>query len=170
MEKSIPVAMHIEKQTMYERHPDGPEANQLQYKEAIGTLQYAAPISRLDISIATGKHARYTENYSLIHGVGVKQIFQYLYGTVKMPLCLHNGGGTSQTGLVSDTDADYSGDNGESKSTSGTLMKYRDCTVYWRSEKQTSTATSTIESEINSMALSIVEAEWLQNIVGDPLG
>lgn len=76
---------------------------------------------------------------------------------------------TGQTSLVSYADADYVGDNKDCKSTSEILIKYRDFTVYWKSKKQNSTATSMAETEIKSVALVVVEASWIQDIIRDIL-
>lgn len=47
------MATTMEKQTLCEGRSDKPGANQLEYKEVIGGLQYADTISLLDISFAT---------------------------------------------------------------------------------------------------------------------
>lgn len=149
--------------------PDEPGANQLVYKEAIESVQYATTISQPDIRYTTRMLEIYHENLSLEHWAGVNQILWYLRGTVSMLLCLHNGVGTSQTGLVSYVGAAYAEDHKDSKSTSGILIKYSDCTIYWRSKRQTSTASFTAEVEINFVALGLVEASWLRKIVGEIL-
>lgn len=71
MKKPRLVAIPIKKQTLRERHRDKPAANEIEYQEAIGSLHYTATISRPDISYATEKLARYAENHSLIHRLGV---------------------------------------------------------------------------------------------------
>lgn len=58
----------VEKQTLCECCIDEPEVNQLEYKEAIGNLQYSATISRPDKRLATRKLARYTVNQLSIYG------------------------------------------------------------------------------------------------------
>jgi len=52
------------------------------YKETVGCLLYALIISRPDIIHAINCIAKYIDNPSTIHVILVKQIFQYLYGTV----------------------------------------------------------------------------------------
>lgn len=53
--------------------------------------------------------------------------------------------------------------------TSEILIKI-DYTVHWRSKKQTLTATSTADPEINSMTLGLVEASWMEDIIREILG
>lgn len=92
MENLRSVATPIEKQTLCNQRTREPGAHQLAYKEAIGSLQYAATIAWPDISFATGRHSRYADNPWLTDWVGEKQILQYSHGTAMMQLCLHNGG------------------------------------------------------------------------------
>lgn len=121
---SRPLAIHIQKQILREQGPNETWTNQLQYIQAIQSLQYAATISPPDISYSTGKLAKYAVNLSLINWVRVKLILQNLRTTVTIRLYLHNGGCTSQTSLVSYTNANYVADE-NSKSTSGIVIKYR---------------------------------------------
>lgn len=104
----------------------------------------------------------------MIEWVRVKQILQYLRDKIIKPLYLYNGG-TGQTSLVSYAYADYGGNNDESKSTSGILIKYRDFMLHWRSKKQTSIATLTVEAEIHSVALSLMKALRIRDMVGQIL-
>lgn len=82
MERSKPVAKPLEKQTLRKRRPNETSVNQLQYKEAFGSLQYTVTVSWPDISYATGKIARYAENTLLIYWVELERILRYLRGTV----------------------------------------------------------------------------------------
>lgn len=77
-----PLPTWMERQTFQKRHLDEWAANLLIYKKAIERIQYAATISRRDISYVLRKLVRYAENPSLIHCVGVKRLLQYLRGTV----------------------------------------------------------------------------------------
>lgn len=60
------VATSMVKQTLRERSPDKPARNQLEYKEAIWSLQYRAMILRLDIGYTVGRFAKYANNLLLI--------------------------------------------------------------------------------------------------------
>lgn len=59
MNELRPVATPMERQTFRERPLGEPTAFQLDYKEAIRSLQYAATISRLNISYTNGKYQLY---------------------------------------------------------------------------------------------------------------
>lgn len=136
MNKLRPVATPIEKQTLRERRSNEPLANQLEYKDVIGSIRYVTTIPRPHISYTTEKLIINTKNPSCIHLVGVKQILLYLSVTAMIWLCLYNDSTGTITGLVNYADANYAGGNEESKSTSGILIKYRNCTVHWRSENR----------------------------------
>lgn len=53
IDNSRPVATSIEKQTLRRRRPDDLTVNQLEYKQAFGSLHYEATISQSDISSVT---------------------------------------------------------------------------------------------------------------------
>lgn len=134
MEKSRPVIKLMEKQTFCEWYPDNHAAHQLEYKGAIGCLQYAAMISKSDICYAKGKFARYAENLSLIPWVGMKLILRYLSSMATMRLCLYNGG--NKNGLVSYANTDYIGESKDSRSTSEMLINSKNYRVHWRSKSR----------------------------------
>lgn len=81
----------MEKQTLREWRLNESVANQIEYKKAIGSVQYATTICQQDISYATRKLARYAENPLLLYWVEVQLIPQYSRGTVMIQLGLHNG-------------------------------------------------------------------------------
>lgn len=128
MEMSKPVSTLMQKQRLPEQHPDQLAVNQFEYKEAIGRLQYVATISRPDISYAWRKLTRYAKKTWLIYWVRVKRIVRYLRGTTMMRLWLLNE--CNQNSLVCYADGDYAGNSDDCKFSSGTLIKYWDCTLH----------------------------------------
>ena len=72
------------------------------YREAVGSLMYAAMGTRPDIAFATSTVAQYSENPGWAHWEAVKRIFRYLSGTKKMELTY----GGDKRGLEGYVDAD----------------------------------------------------------------
>ena len=64
------------------------EMSEKPYRQALGALQYAAINTRPDIQYAVNQLARYSINPGRAHWNGVKQIFQYLKGTIDYKLIL----------------------------------------------------------------------------------
>ena len=56
------------------------------YREAVGSLMYAAMGTRPDIAFATSTVAQFCDNPGWIHWEAVKRIFRYLLGTKKLEL------------------------------------------------------------------------------------
>jgi Reverse transcriptase (RNA-dependent DNA polymerase)/GAG-pre-integrase domain len=72
------------------------------YREAVGSLMYAAMGTRPDIAFATSTVAQYSENPGWKHWEAVKRIFRYLSGTRNLQLTY----GGEERGLIGYVDAD----------------------------------------------------------------
>jgi len=85
------------------------------HASAIGSLMYAMLCTRLDICFAIGLVSRYQSNLGPTHWQAVKRIMRYLHGTTNLVL-YYQGRDLKLRGY---SDADWGGDSGESRSTSG---------------------------------------------------
>ncbi|XP_055910532.1 uncharacterized protein LOC129944893 [Eupeodes corollae] len=54
----------------------------VQYQEAIGSILYAAQVSRPDLSFAVGALLRFNNNPAKSHWIAVKRLFRYIKGTI----------------------------------------------------------------------------------------
>lgn len=115
------------------------------YREAIGSLLYAAVTTRIDIAYAVGIASRAVESPKVKHWQLVKRIFRYLNGSKDYGLCYnyHSNGTT----LSSFCDAAYADDVSTARSTTGTIMLYAGAPIQWRSARQTMVTKSVSESE-----------------------
>ncbi len=107
--------------------------------------------------------ARFCAKPTKEHWTGVKRILRYLRGTVNFGLPYTQQASSDCTGY---SDADWAGDVGDRKSTSGYIYLQGGAAVSWRSNKQSCVALSTAEAEY--VALS-AEAIWLQQLTSDLL-
>ena len=84
--------------------------------------------------------------------------------------------GTSNFGLqynfdspdcVGYSDADWAGDVGDRKSTSGYVFLLGGAAISWKSSKQSCVALSTAEAEYVVLSAAAQEAIWLQQLISD---
>ncbi|KAL6431962.1 hypothetical protein ACFW04_007412 [Cataglyphis niger] len=114
------------------------------YREAIGSLNYVALISRPDISYAVNILAQFSNNSSELHCKAVKHVMRYLKGTIKFSLCYS---GRTEDELIGYCDSDYVGDLEEIKSTSGYIFMLHGGPIVWSTSLQRVTALSSLEAE-----------------------
>lgn len=67
------------------------------YREAVGSLNYVALVSRPDISYFVNTLARFSNNPSELHWKAVKHVMRYLKDTNKFSLCYN---GKAENGLI----------------------------------------------------------------------
>lgn len=144
------------------RTEDSESFDQGQYRQAIGSLLYAALGSRPDITFAVGILGRFASNPSIEHWSAVKHLMRYIKSTIDISLPLVN---TNMSGLLAYADADHAGDTIASKSTSGYLIYVDGILVLWKSKKQGIVAQSTMEAELVAMAEAWKNLQWVQDIL-----
>lgn len=148
------------------------EMKKVPYREAIGSLLYAAQITRPDIGFAVNLLSRYCENPGRGHWIGVKRIMRYLKGTRGYELIY----GEAEEKITGYCDADWASDVDKRKSTTGYVFTMYGGAISWGTRRQPTVALSTTEAEYMSMVAAIQEAMWLKqlleeifNIVAKPI-
>ena len=133
------------------------------YREAIGSLMYAAIATRPDIAFAVSALSQFLENPGEIHWQAVKRIFRYIAGTKDHALTY----GNEQHDLLGFTDA-----NGASQehhhAISGFAFLIDGATVSWASRKQELVTLSTAEAEYVAATHAAKECIWLRRLI-EPL-
>jgi hypothetical protein len=144
------------------------------YPSAIGMAQYIQGHTRPDITFSVSQCSRFTHSPTRLHERALERIGQYLKGTKNKGLILHpihsNDGEFKIDCYV---DADFAGlwgyedtqDPSCVKSRTGYVIFLNDCPVVWSSKLQTDIATSTMESEYNSLATSMRDLIPLQHLL-----
>lgn len=133
------------------------------YRNACGSLQFAATVSRPDISYAVGEVCRFMEHPSQMHVNAVKRIFRYLNHTKDMKITY----GSENFELTGYTDADHARDIETSRSITGYAFILGNGVITWKSERQSHVTLSTSESEYVALCEGAKEAIWLRNLLGD---
>ena len=132
------------------------------YREAIGSLMYAALGTRPDISYAVTNVSRFSSNPSMPHWDSVHCIYHYLLGT--KDLWMTYGG--IEKALVGYMDVDGSMDE-DRKAISGYAFLIDGGAVLWSLKKQEIVSLSTTESEYVAATHATKEALWLRSLIAE---
>jgi hypothetical protein len=139
-----------------------------EYRQAIGSLLYAALGSRPDIAYAVGVLGRYAANPSQAHFKSVKHLIRYIKGTIGRKLTIYRPGlGDARNQIVAYADSDLAGDIDDSKSTSGYVIYIDGILTAWKSKKQSITAQSTMHAELIATASAKRTVDWLTDFVNE---
>ncbi|GJZ01822.1 hypothetical protein Tco_0519783 [Tanacetum coccineum] len=120
--------------------------------------------SRPDLVFAMCKCARYQATPTKKHLEEIKQVFQYLRGTINWGLWYPND---TAIALTAYADAGHAGCQNTRRSTSGSAQFLRDKLVSWSSKKQKSTAISTTETEYIAMSGCCAQILWMRSQLTD---
>jgi hypothetical protein len=133
------------------------------YREAIGSLMYAAVATRPDISFAVSTLSQFLENPGQLHWEAVKRVFRYLSGTKDYALTY----GNERHELVGFTDADGASQE-HRHAISGFAFLIDGAAVSWASRKQEIITLSTAEAEYVAATHAAKECIWLRRFT-EPL-
>ena len=163
MEKCNPVSTPLETGKKFSKLSEGEETVDVkQYQAAIGSLNYAAIATRPDLSVAVGMLSQFMVNPGCDHWSGVKRVLRYVKGTLNYGLRFTVAENFTLYGY---SDADWAGCHETRKSTSGQVFRIGNCTVSWRSKKQSVVALSSTESEYIALSESAQEAVWMRDLL-----
>ncbi|POW03335.1 hypothetical protein PSTT_11167 [Puccinia striiformis] len=133
----------------------------INYRRAIGLLNYLAVSTRPDIAFAMSQLSQYLEKPGIIHWQACIHVFRYLSGRIGRGITL--GGSISPVKVYAD--ADYANDKVESHSYYGYLVMVGDSLVSWKAKKTDSVASSTTEAEYTAMYEGAREAVWFSRVL-----
>ena len=135
----------------------------IQYQSMVGSLLHAARATRPDITHAVGIVSKFNSEPTVAHLTAVKRIYRYLKGT--LDLALHYEATGKQ--LLGYSDADWANDLDNRHSTTGNVFIMSGGAVSWLSQKQSTVALSTAESEYIALGSATQDAIWLRQLLGD---
>jgi hypothetical protein len=165
MEHSKPMSTPLTAEISYSKDMSSPTLSKTTpYREAIGCLNYAAVLTRPDLSTAVGQLSRFVTSPQEAHWIGVKHVLRYLNSSKDLSL---NYRRSTSFELVGYCDASYAGDTDSRKSTSGYVFMLGGAAVSWSSKQQSTVATSTMEAELISAWSAAAELIHLRNLLTD---
>ena len=135
------------------------------YREAIGSLLFAARVTRPDIEYSVNYASQFLGAYGREHWEAVKRIVRYLSGTRGTGIVFECRNGP--LGAIGFTDADYAGCVETRRSRSGFVFLLSGARISWSSQRQSVVSLSTAESEYITLAHGAREALWLQRMLND---
>ena len=140
------------------------DVDQKLYQSAVGSLLYLSLATRPDITFAVNNVAKFCAKPGKQHWTAVKRIFCYLKGTQHYGLLYKKGNSDNCSGF---SNADWSGNFDDRKSTSGYVFQIGKTAISWRSKKKTCVALSTAKAEYVALSSTVQESLWLQQLLAD---
>jgi len=132
------------------------------YQRKIGSILYAAIITRPDIAFSCAKLARFNCNPDQSHHDAADRVLQYLHDTETWGLQL--GGGNR---LEVYSDASFADNRADRKSSQAFVIQLFGGTVGWQSNKQATVTTSTTEAELLALAQASKEAMFTRRLIDE---
>ena len=140
------------------------------YMSMVGSLLYAAMITRPDITYAVQALGRHLQASGEEHIIAAKRVLRYLQGTKDLGLIYEpKGDGTEQPSIFGYSDADWGGDRDTRRSTTGYLFMIEEAggAVSWGSKLQPTVALSSAEAEYMAACAAVQEAIHLRLLLRD---
>jgi hypothetical protein len=135
------------------------------YREAIGSLMYAAVANRPDISFAVSALSQFLENPGQAHWEATKRVLRYLAGTKDHSLTY----GNERHNLIGFTDADGASQE-HRHAISGSALLLDGGAISWASRKQELVTLSTAEAEYVAATHTAKECIWLRRFITSLFG
>ncbi|KAG5895509.1 hypothetical protein JTB14_009220 [Gonioctena quinquepunctata] len=134
------------------------------YREAVGSLMFAAVVSCPDIAYSVGVASRFLNDPSKTHWNAVERIIRYLNATSELGIHYSK---EEQLQLSGFSDSDYASDKDTRKSTTGYIFKLCNAAVTWSSKRQHAVTLSTTEAEYVAACQATKEAIRIRRLMND---
>ncbi|KAD4584477.1 hypothetical protein E3N88_22078 [Mikania micrantha] len=157
--KSVETPMTVNHKLHMELEAD--LADKERYQRLVGKLIYLSH-TRPDIAYAVGVVSQFMHQPQSAHMEAVLRIIRYLKGTTGHGVLFKSNGHLE---IQAYTDADWAGDVGDRRSTSGYFTLVGGNLVTWRSKKQKVVALSSAESEFRGIARGMAEVLWIRKLL-----
>jgi hypothetical protein len=135
----------------------------LDYRSAIGSLNYLSQCTRPDITYVVGKLSQFLENPNETHWCAFKRVVRYLKGSQDWGLLYQPNSGHEIVGYV---DSSWAEDE-QSLSTSGYNFSCGSGLISWRSKKLGGPSSLSTEAEYRAYLSASQEAQWLRKLAFD---
>jgi hypothetical protein len=137
------------------------------YRSIVGSMLYAANITRIDISYIIGVLARYTHQPYNYHLAAAKHVLRYLRGSMNHKLTfginhkiIPNNDG--KFNITQYTDSSWANEKDNRKSTGGWITTINGYPINWQSKKQQTIALSSTEAEYYALTECVNETIFIQ--------
>jgi hypothetical protein len=134
-----------------------------EYMSLVGSLLYAAMVTRPDIAYAVQALGRHLNSSGPEHWVAAKRVLRYLKGTHDIGIKYGRG----DLELYGYCDADWAGDKDTRRSTTAYVFMMAGACVSWASKLQPTVAVSSAEAEYMAASAAVQEAIYMRRLLGD---
>jgi hypothetical protein len=147
----------------------GPEegAADIGYMSLVGSILYAALVSRPDIAYAVQALGRHIQASTVVHHVAAKRVLRYLTGTRDLGIKYSVGGASGGALMEGYSDSDWAGDVDTRRSTTAYVFMIAGGAMSWSSRLQATVALSSTEAEYMSLCAAAQEAIYLRQLLAD---
>ena len=160
-----PVSTPADGYANLERQAHGePYEDIVKYQHALGRLNWLVRGTRPDLTFVIHKLSQFCQQPYAAHWAGVRRVLRYLKGSQDLSLRYKR---ESQPILTGYSDADFTADTTDRKSTMGYVYTLYGAAVTWGTRKQKSISTSTTEAEYVGLCNAAKEAVWLRTLMKD---
>lgn len=161
--KSIPADPNVILTYNVEKEEKDFQEENIPYREAIGSLMFAALTTRPDIMYVTNLLSRFQTNYNRNHWKALKCIIRYLKETRDFGILYNKQHDSRQ--LIGYSDADYANDRDTRRSTTGYVFMMCGGPITWTCQRQKSVSLSTTEAEYIAGSNASRETVWLRQLL-----
>jgi hypothetical protein len=137
-----------------------------EYMSLVGSVQYAAIISRPDIAFAVQNLARHLQKTGQQHWIAAKRLLRYLAGTLDVGI-LWGKAQDEELVLSAYCDADWGGDIATRRSTTAYVFMLAGGSISWASKLQPTVALSSAEAEYMAVSAAVQEAVYMRQLLAD---
>lgn len=137
------------------------------YRSCLGKLLWLSKVTRCDISHAVSMLGRFAQNPGDAHFNAMIHLAHYLLATPDFCIEYNRNADTTKNELLSFVDADWASCRDSRRSQSGFVALMNGGAVAWSSRRQTTTAMSTMESELVSLCAGSLKTIYLRNLCAD---
>lgn len=135
------------------------------YAELVGSLNWLATHTRLDIANSVGTLCRFISNPGRQHWRAAQRVLKYLASTSDHGIRFTISKPNVNDRLLGFCDADWAGNSDNRRSTTGFLFTLYGSPISWKSKLQASTALSSVEAEYISLCAAAREAKWTRQLL-----
>jgi hypothetical protein len=128
------------------------------YQQEVGSLIYLMTKTRPDLAYPIGLLARFMANPGPQHFKALERVWKYIGQTPNLGLLYQS----TPTSLLGYCDADWGGDIGTRRSTTGYIYLYRGTAISWNSKLQKTVALSSCEAEYMALKEAIKEQLYIR--------
>ena len=134
------------------------------YRSLVGSLLFLAKQTRPDIMWIVNVLSRFMNSPTSAHWAAGKRVLRYLQHSKTLRLTYPSN---TNLKLIGETDADWSGDVNDRRSTTGYYFKlgFSGGAISWQVRKQTTVSLSSCEAEYQGLSCAVQEAVFLRNLL-----